>query len=53
MKKKDHRPGVRVPTAKGSIRHKSTKDYKRKDFKESVKEILKEYGPLLKKLGDE
>lgn len=30
-KLKDHRPGIRVPTAKGSIRHKSKKDYNRKD----------------------
>lgn len=35
MKKKvkDHRPGIRVPTAKGSIRFKSKKDYNRKDNK--------------------
>lgn len=32
MKKKvkDHRPGIRVPTAKGSIKFKSKKDYNRK-----------------------
>jgi hypothetical protein len=30
VKRNDHRPGVRVPTAKPSIRHKSIKDYNRK-----------------------
>jgi hypothetical protein len=29
VKPKDHRPGIRIPTAKGSIRHKSKKDYNR------------------------
>jgi hypothetical protein len=28
-KKKNHKPGFRIPTAKGSIRHKSKKDYRR------------------------
>lgn len=33
MKKKvkDNRPGIRIPTAKGSIKHKSKKDYNRKE----------------------
>jgi ribosomal protein L40E len=32
-KVKDHRPGIRVPTAKGSIRFKSKKDYNRHGHK--------------------
>lgn len=38
MKKKvkDHKLGVRIPTAKASIPHKSKKDYNRKDNKVKV-----------------
>lgn len=50
-KPKHYNPG-RIPTAKGSIRHKSDKDYKRKDFKEAVKEIMKEHSKLFKRLRD-
>lgn len=35
--KKDISPGFRVPTAKGSIRFKSIKDYNRKVLKEKLK----------------
>lgn len=52
MKKKDHRPGIRVPTAKGSIRHKSTKDYNRRKVKEAMDEVLKEHRELFKKLRE-
>ena len=51
-KKKDIRPGIRVPTAKGSIRHKSKKDYNRKEFHEAVTEVLKRHHGLFKRLKE-
>lgn len=42
MNKKKYNPG-RIPTAKGSIRHKSKKDYNRKKEKEKVNEDTKDY----------
>lgn len=38
--KKDTSPGFRVPTAKGSIRFKSVKDYDRKKLKEKLKKEI-------------
>lgn len=52
MKKKDNRPGIRIPTAKGSIRHKSDKDYNRKKVHEAMEKVLKEHKDLFKRLKE-
>lgn len=50
---KTTKPGIRVPTAKGSIAFKSDKDYDRKKrVKEIADEILIRHAKVFKKLRE-